>query len=185
MCRVLSTNTWKMQYHYLVIILAGSTDDMAVLNMSLRSWCLSEDMTDRESTAPGWVVTLYSLSAEWSLCLDFRFFSGLDHDLVEYGMANLKLLKRLNNRCYHTGYDTICTTFPIPVIQCIFVHTKLMYYYKERSALWMRNEQLYIKYDNYKIYDYKMVQADCPLCYSSVVVHIKTRIHHLCQSLGL
>lgn len=142
MCRVLSTNTWKMQYHYLVIILAGSTDDMAVLNMSLRSWCLSEDMMDRESTAPGWVVTLYSLSAEWSLCLDFRFFSGLDHDLVEYGMANLKLLKRLNNRCYHTGYDTICTTFPIQVIQCIFVHTKLMYYYKQRSALWMRNEQL-------------------------------------------
>ena len=91
-----------MQYHYLVIILAGSTDDMAVLNMSLRSWCLSEDMTDRESTAPGWVVTLYSLSAVGSLCLDFRFFSGLDHDLVEYGMANLKLLKRLNNRCYHT-----------------------------------------------------------------------------------
>lgn len=83
-----------MQYHYLVIILAGSTDDMAVLNMSLRSWCLSEDMTDRESTAPGWVVMLYSLSAIGSLCLDFRFFSGLDHDLVEYGRANLKLLKR-------------------------------------------------------------------------------------------
>lgn len=80
-----------MQYYYLVIILAGRTDDMAVLNMSLRSWCLSADMTDGGSTAPGWAVTLYPLNTEWSLC---RFFSGLDHDLVEYGRANLKLLKR-------------------------------------------------------------------------------------------
>lgn len=142
MCRVLSTNTWKMQYHYLVIILAGSTDDMAVLNMSLRSWCLSEDMTDRESTAPGWVVTLYSLSAIGSLCLDFRFFSGLDHDLVEYGMANLKLLKRYNNRCYDTGYDIKCTctciTFTIRVtcIQCMCIYVLYTYYKVNKDLLY-------------------------------------------------
>lgn len=127
-CRVhvLSTNTRSyILYYNLVIILDGSTDDMAVLNMSLSSRCLSEDMTDRGSTAPCWVVMLYSLSAESSLCLDFRFFSGLDHDLVEYGMANLKLLKRWNNRSYDlryriTDYDIICSIFTIWVILCTF-----------------------------------------------------------------
>lgn len=86
---------------------------MVVLNMFLRFWCLFEDMMDREFIVFGWVVTLYFFSVEWSLCLDFRFFSGLDYDFVEYGMANFKLLKRLNNRCYYIGYDIICIIFLI------------------------------------------------------------------------
>lgn len=95
---------------------------MVVLNMFLRFWCLFEDMTDREFIVFGWVVTLYFFSVIWSLCLDFRFFSGLDYDFVEYGRANFKLLKRYNNRCYDIGYDIkcicICIIFIIRVI-CI------------------------------------------------------------------
>lgn len=163
----------------------GSTDDMAVLNMSLSSRCLSEDMTDRGSTAPCWVMMLYSLSAESSLCLDFRFFSGLDHDLVEYGMANLKLLKRWNNRSYDlryriTDYDIICSIFTIWVILCtfcIYTTNKDLLYEWEMNCYKHDKKTLM---NNYKIYDCKMVQADFLLWCPSMVVLTRTKIQHVC-----
>lgn len=96
---------------YLPIISDGRTEETAVLNISLISWCCSEDMVWLYNTAPVLLIQPCCVNTGRKAWLDFSVDINLDHVRLVHWKGTLQL--KNNTTC-----SWIMCTFTMPIWIC-------------------------------------------------------------------